>query len=790
MLTLVCLGFPSASGLNLSGMFKPKTTCARVTQPFDLHWRFTKGDAPGAEQSEFDDASWQKINVPHDWSIEGPFDPNNPTGRGGAYLPCGISWYRKDFSLPDDYAGRRVFIEFDGVMANSDVWINGHHLGKRPFGYSSFCYELTDHINFGKNESNILAVRTDTTLQPDSRWYTGQGIYRHVRMVITDPVHIDHWGVFITTPKVSAEQAVVQIQTTVVNQSDAQRKITVQTTINAPTGKFVESAESTQFISGGQRVDVMQYITVNNPQLWDLDSPNLYEAVSKIISDEVTIDDDFTTFGIRDAHFESATGFWLNGKNIRLNGVCLHHDGGAVGAAVPLRIWERHLELLRQVGTNAIRTAHNPPAPDFLDLCDRMGFLVMDEALDAWTVGKNHAENGYNVHFKEWGTIDLRDMVLRDRNHPCVILYSTGNEIHDTPKEELARKILRVLVDICHKNDPSRPVTQGLFRPNVSHDYDNGLADMLDVIGTNYRDKELLAAHKDKPTRKIVCTEQNHARGAWLDVRDNPQHAGQFIWTGVDYLGEADWPSISSRFGIIDRTGGFYPRTYQRQSWWSDKPMVHIARAETVPSHESDRRNSQRVFSNWTPLDPNDYTDAEVEVYSNCDEVELILNGKSLGTKPKPEDDSPRKWSIPYEAGTIKALGKNNGQIVATHELHTAGKPAKILLEVDRKKLTTDWNEVVQANVTIVDENGIRCPWADNLISFELTGPGKIIAVDNADLVSHESFQGSERHAFRGRCIAILKATAASGKITLTASAPSLESASIEIEAAAKYAWK
>ena len=770
-------------------MFKPKTTSVRVIQPFDLHWRFTKGDAPGAEQTGFDDASWQKVNVPHDWSIEGPFDTNNPTGSGGGYLPCGISWYRKHFTLPADYTGRRVFIDFDGVMANSDVWINGYHLGKRPFGYISFRYELTGHLNFGDNKSNILAVRTDTTLQPDSRWYTGQGIYRHVRLVVTDPLHIGHWGVFVTTPKVAAEQSVVQVQTTVVNQSDTQRKVEVQTTILAPDGKSVESAESTQFVSGGQCVDVMQYITVNNPKLWDLDSPNLYTAASKVLSEDIVLDDDVTTFGIRDARFEPATGFWLNGKNMKLNGVCLHHDGGAVGAAVPMRVWERRLERLRQLGTNAIRTAHNPPDPDFLDLCDRMGFFVMDEAFDAWTVGKPNAENGYNVYFKDWGSIDLRDMILRDRNHPSIILYSTGNEIHDTPKEELAKKILRSLVDICHKFDPSRPVTQGLFRPNVSHDYDNGLADMLDVIGTNYRDKELLAAYRDKPTRKIVCTEQNHKCEAWLDARDNPQHAGQFIWTGVDYLGEAIWPNISSRFGIIDRTGGSYPRTYQRQSWWSDKPMVHIARAESMPTRRRDR-NRQQFFSNWTPRDPNNYTDANIEVYSNCDEVELILNGKSLGSKPKPEDDSPRTWNVPYEAGSIKALGKNNGQLVATHELHTAGKAAKLLLDVDRKKLTNNWNDVAYVTVTVADENNVRCPWADELISFELSGPGKIIAVDNADLTSHESFQGSERHAFHGRCIAILKAAATSGKITLTASAPSLKPATIDIEAVEKTEGK
>lgn len=758
---------------------------ARITTSFDLDWQFLKVDVPGAEQPAFDDRAWRTLNVPHDWSIEGPFDQNNPTGSGGGYLPSGIGWYHKRFTLPTDYARRRIFIEFDGVMANSEVWVNAFHLGKRPYGYVSFRYELTDHLNFGPDKPNILSVRADNSAQPASRWYTGAGIYRHVRLVVTDPVHIDHWGVFVTTPKVTCDHAIIHIQTTVINQSDTQREVTLQTAIFAPDGKTIQpSAKTTQTIPAGESIDFQQDITVEGPQLWDLDHPNLYSVSSKVLAAGAALDDDVTQFGIREFRFDAATGFWLNGRNIKIKGVCLHHDGGGLGAAVPLRAWERRLELLKRVGVNAIRTAHNPPAPEFLDLCDRMGFLVMDEMFDCWTVAKNPYD--YHLYFNEWSKIDARDTVLRDRNHPCIILYSAGNEIHDTPNAELAKGILKGLLEVFHEADPTRPVTQGLFRPNVSRDYDNGLADMLDVVGQNYREGELVAAHQAKPQRKVIGTENGHDRRVWLALRDNEFMAGQFLWSGIDYLGEAKWPNISSAFGLIDRTGTFRPRTYERQSWWSDQPMVHIARIEPVlAGTDMRRRRGYDRVSNWTPYDPNNYTEGDVEVYSNCEQVELILNGKSLGLQPRPGDDAPRTWKIPFEPGTIKALGRNKNQVVAGYKLRTAGKPVKIILAADRAKLTSVWDDVSYVTVTVVDGNDVLCPWADDLITFNISGPGIIAAVDNGDIASHEPFQASRRRLFQGRCFAIIRTTAASGRIILTASTRGLKSASIAIEAVA-----
>jgi len=762
----------------------------RVIKSFDTDWRFLKADTAGAENAGFDDAAWRKLDVPHDWGIEGPFDEKNPAGGAGGFLPAGVGWYRKHFTLPAGDARRRVFIEFDGVMANSDVWINGAHLGKRPFGYVSFSYELTRHLNFGDKQPNVLVVRADNSKQPASRWYAGAGIYRHVRLVVTDPIHIEQWGTFVTTPQVSNAQATVHVQSTVVNQSDAAREIALNITLLGPDGKAVQSAETKpQTVAAGKSVVFDQDIIVKNPQRWDIARPILYSAVTKVVAGKTALDDEVTPFGIREFRFDAATGFWLNGKNFKLKGVCLHHDASAFGAAVPLRAWERRLENLKQIGVNAIRTAHNPPAPEFLDLCDRMGVLVMDEMFDCWTVAKNPYD--YHLFFNDWSKIDTRDTVRRDRNHPSIILYSAGNEIHDTPKGELAKSILKGLIPVFHENDPTRPVTQALFRPNVSHDYDNGLADMLDVIGTNYRDNELLDAHKAKPTRKIVGTEQGHERRIWLFARDNPQHSGQFLWSGIDYLGESrQWPVIAAGSGLLDRTGTVKPMAYERQSWWAEQPVVHIVRriepARTTaadPGFEPlTRRQSQ--FADWSPRDTAAH-DENVEAYSNCEEVELILNGKSLGAKPRHADDAPRIWKVPFEPGALKAIGRNKGQVIATDELRTAGKPAKIVLAVDRGKLAPVWDDVSYVTVTIVDANGVRVPTASDLITFKITGPGVIAAVDSGDNTSHESFQASDRKAYQGRCFAILRANAPSGRIVLTASSPGLTSGSITIEAVA-----
>ena len=779
VLILLLIGFSIPSGA------QP----LQLTQPFDENWRFLKADAPGAEVATFDDSGWREVRVPHDWSIEGPFDQNNKTGGAGAFLPAGIGWYRKTFSMPPGSEESRAFIDFDGVMANSDVWINGFHLGKRPYGYVSFRYELTGHLNYGTKD-NILAVRADNSAQPASRWYAGAGIYRHVRLVVTDPIHFDHWATFITTPRVSASEAEVHVQTSVINQSDAAKQATVETKILGPDGMGVVAARTKpQAIAPGKSIAFEQDLTVQAPLLWNLETPVLYSIVTDVVSGKRIVDHQLTRIGIREFHFDPATGFWLNGKNFKIKGICMHFDAGGLGTAVPLSVWERRVRLLQQVGVNAVRTSHNPPAPEFLDVCDRLGMLVMDEMFDCWTVAKNPYD--YHLYFNEWSQIDTRDTVRRDRNHPSVILYSAGNEIHDTPKTELAHEILASLVSTFHQNDPTRPVTQALFRPNVSHDYDNGLADMLDVVGQNYRENEILAAHASKPARKILGTENGHDLKIWLALRDNPPYSGQFLWTGIDYLGESrQWPVIGSSTGLLDRTGKPHGRGLERESWWSEKPVVHVVRrtgaaaaTPTDPGYEAQpARNRDSLFPDWTPYDPSTH-DETVEIYSNCEEVELVLNGRSLGSKPRHADDSPRTWTVAFATGVLHAIGKNGAHVVANDELRTAGKPAKVILKAERQQLPNDWDDVSYVRAEVTDEYGVVVPTAKDQITFKISGPGTIAAVDNGDSNSHELFQVSQRQAYHGECIAVLRATASRGLIVLIASAPGLQSGSASINA-------
>jgi beta-galactosidase len=770
--------------------FAAVTLHAATVTSFDPGWRFLKADAAGAQVSDFPDQSWRAVAVPHDWAIEGPFDQKNPAGGAGAFLPGGVGWYRKHFVLPASDSNKRVFIDFDGVMANSDVWINGYHLGKRPYGYVSFRYELTGHLNFVPNAPNVLAVRVDDSEQPASRWYTGAGIYRHVRLVVSDPIHFDHWATFVSTPKATAAEATVAVRSRIVNQSAIARAVSLEVNLYGADGKLAKTASTqSQALAAGESADVHVEIALASPALWNLDQPNMYRAVARARAGPTTLDEETVPFGIRDAHFDATTGFWLNGKNFKIKGVCLHADAGGLGAAIPLRAWERRLEQLRNIGVNAIRTAHNPPAPEFLDLCDRMGFLVMDEMFDCWTVAKNRYD--YHLFFNEWSKVDTRDTVLRDRNHPSIILYSAGNEIHDTPKADLAKEILKGLVDTFHEFDPTRLVTQGLFRPNVSHDYEDGLADILDVIGQNYRENEILAAHAAKPSRKIIGTENTHGRDAWLALRDNPPYAGQFLWAGIDYLGESRmWPAIADSFGLLDLTGGMKPMGWERQSWWSDKPMVYVtrrvapaARAAVDPGYEQQaRRSVQTLYADWTPADTAPHEE-NVEVYSNCEQVELLLSGKSLGSKPLNANAAPRVWRVPFEAGKLEAIGKNQGNVAAISELKTAGKAVKIRLSTDRIKLAPDFDEVAYVTATILDANDVEVPRADLLIHFQVTGPGAIAAVDSADNASHESFQAPERRAFQGHCVAVIRASGL-GRITVKAAADGLTGGSIAIEGA------
>jgi beta-galactosidase len=767
-----------SSALLLAGFSISALADGRVTTSFDAGWRFFKGDAKGAQAPAYNDGKWRALSVPHDWSIEGPYDQANPTSRGGGYLPAGTGWYRKQFTLPASDAKRRVRIEFDGVMANSEVWLNGRSLGKRPYGYSSFSYDLTPYLKFGKGQSNVLAVRADNDVQPASRYYTGAGIYRHVRMVSTEPVQFGAGGVFVTTTAVDADSASLHLQSDVSNTSGAGGEYALQVTIYDPSGKAVQTTESRQNVAAGQSAEIVQDLKVASPQRWSLDKPQLYRAVSTLRKGDAILDQQTSTFGIREFRFDADTGFWLNGVNMKIKGVCLHHDAGALGAAVPLDAWRRRFELLREAGVNAIRTAHNPVAPEFLDLADEMGFLVMDETFDTWTAAKDNGEQGYNRFWTQWWEADTRAMVIRDRNHPSIVLYSVGNEIHDNLDSPEGFQKYKQQQDLVHKLDPTRPVTMALFRPALSKVYVNGFVETMDIVGQNYRENELVAAHKANPKRKVIGTENGHATSAWLAMRDNAFMAGQFLWVGFDYLGENSWPATTYDQGLFDRAGNWKPRGLQRRSWWSGKPVVHIVR-------KADNGGTGDWVANWTPHDFDTYDDAKVQVYSNAEQVELFLNGQSLGSKAKPKDDNPRGWDVTFAKGTLRAVASNGGKEVAVDELKTAGPAARIVLSSSRNTLGTDWNDAAFVTARIVDADGVQVPNDSVALTFSVSGPGTLAAVDNGSVTSHDSYQGNQCKTDRGQCLAVVKANAAGGAITFKADARGLAGASLTIATAA-----
>jgi beta-galactosidase len=751
-------------------------------------WRFVQADVRGAELAGFDDSAWQSVSVPHDWSIAGPFDKENKSGGAGAFLPGGVSFYRLHIALPKTDAGKKIFVEFDGVMAHSKVWMNGKLLGERPNGYVSFGYEVTGAARFGAD--NVLVVRTDTSQQPASRWYEGAGIYRKVRLVVEEPVHVARWGAYVTTPEVSAASAKVHVQVKVENESATAAATLVTVRLVAPGGgKVVGHAESSvQTLAAGADGMFDVEAVVATPDRWDVGHPESYRAIVSVEHDGGVSDVDMVGFGIREFHFDAATGFWLNGKNFKLYGACLHGDVGAFGIAVPAEAYRARLKALQALGVNAVRTAHGPPSPEFLDLADSMGILVMDEMFDMWSLGKNTYD--YHLDFDAWHVRDTKDTAMRDRNHPSIILWSSGNEIRDTPHVDLAKAELKSIVDAFHEMDPTRPVTQALFRPNVSHDYDDGLADMLDVVGQNYREKELLAAHAQKPSRKIVGTENSHDRDQWLALRDHPEFSGEFIWSGTDYLGEARiWPGISRSTGLLDRTDWPHGRGLERESWWSSKPVVHIVRrtrptpkAPTDPGYELQQMgDAETVFADWTPESLAAH-DENVEVYSNCPDVELWLNGTSLGSKARSADDAPRAWSVAFAPGVLRAVC--GGAKKAEETLTTAGAAERIMLVPEASHVGDAFDDVVRVRAVVVDAKGVRVPRSRPELHFTVSGAGAIVAVDNGDLVSHESFQGRARAAFDGMAVAYVRATAKAGQMRVTASADGLKSGTALVNAA------
>jgi beta-galactosidase len=799
----------------------------RIRDSFDFGWKFHKGDAPGASQQDFNDGNWRSLDLPHDWSIEGPFAQSEPSRGPGGYAPTGIGWYRKHFRLPASYQGRHVSIEFDGVYQNSEVWINGQYLGKRPFGYISFGYDLTPHLNGGSE--NVVAVKVDNSLQPNSRWYSGSGIYRHTWLLAVNPVNVARWGTFVTTPRVTTSAATVQVETRVRNDSAAVAACTLTTSILDPEGKAVQSANASQEIGPHGEYVFTQQVPVATPKLWSVAEPKLYRLLSTVRVAGQVVDQDETPFGIREAVFDADRGFVLNGERVKLNGVCLHHEAGSVGSAVPERVWERRFETLKEMGCNAIRTSHNPVAPEVLDLCDRMGFLVMNEAFDEWKVGKPQIKgNGYSNYFDEWHERDVTDFVRRDRNHPSVVVWSCGNEIGDQLSPN-GVELLRDLMAIFHREDPTRPVTaacdQIAAQPKAAPVEFLGA---LDIVGYNYadrwRERRELYYSIDKqahPNWRMIGTEsfgmggqrgdyrgfvpdapgqaavpfgfRGYGRGfrgldteeLWKFVWNHDYVAGDFMWTGIDYLGEAGGGQRGASSGVLDSCGFPKDGYYFYQSQWTEKPMLHL-------------------FPHWTWVGREGQF-LPVACYTNCDSVELFLNGKSVGVKgytfprygmqgrygqyaPGTEnrvrttDDLHVAWDVPYEPGTLKAVGMRAGKVVVEEEVSTAGDPAAIGLSVDRATIRADRRDVSHITVKVLDAQGRMYPNADNDIGFTVEGEGRLIGVDNGNMADMAAdFKGEQYKASHGMCLAIVQSTGKAGQIRVSAVSPGLKPANVTI---------
>ncbi|MFZ2287304.1 MAG: beta-galactosidase GalB [Bacteroidales bacterium] len=778
----------------------------RERASFNEGWKFSVAAGGEEWQGSVDDSGWRLLDLPHDWSIEGEFSDTNPASPGGGALPGGIGWYRKTFTVSDSDKEKLIYIEFDGVYKNSDIWINGNHIGRWPYGYSSFRYDLTPYLRYGEEE-NVVAVRVDNSQQPNSRWYSGSGIYRNVWLEKTAMIAVDHWGTFVTTPEVTGEEALLRVITQVKNGTGSGATVRLETAVYDADNRRVASSGTDPVKINGSVTAMTQELKVKDPELWSVDRPYIYRVVTEVYAENTLTDRYETVTGIRTFNFDSGKGFFLNGEPLKILGVCNHHDLGCLGAAVNTRAMERQLEILKEMGCNAIRTSHNPPAPELLDLCDRMGFIVMDEAFDMWKTKKTDYD--YHLDFDEWHKRDLEAMVRRDRNHPSVFIWSIGNEVMEQWLRDGSGEAIAIeLAGIVRALDDTRPVTSACNDP-VPHNPVIA-SGALDLVGFNYRDTLWTRFPEAFPGGKFIGAETNSAlatrgsydlpsdivrrwparwdqpfkdgnadltcssydncsapwgethRDAWRLIRDNDFLSGMFIWTGFDYLGEPTpywWPARSSYFGIIDLAGFPKDAYWFYQSVWTDKPVLHLF-----------------PHWNWNPGQT-----VDVWAYTNCDEVELFLNGVSLGRKAKGRDDLNLVWSVQHETGTLTAVGYNDGKETMRNEVRTAGEPAAIVLTPDRSEITADGLDLSFITVTVVDKDNIPVPKADNLVNFSVEGPGFIAGVDNGCQTSMEPFKADYRRAFNGKCLVVVQSRKEKGVITVKATSGGLAGAACTV---------
>lgn len=799
---------------------------------WDEGWRFSLHQDDKPQQSAFDDSAWRLLDLPHDWAIEGDFYAQNPSGANGGALPGGKGWYRKHLILHDNDAASRYVLHFDGAYMNTSVFVNGTLVGTRPYGFISFSYDLTPYLD--KQGDNVIAVKVDNSQQPNSRWYTGCGIYRHVYLSKSTDIRIAEGGVHAIF-KVEKGIGNLTLNTQIENPSGRSRRVTVRQKLWNKAHQIVAQTSKTCQV-GAPGVTISQQMRIQKPQLWSLSSPYLYTVTTEIIENGRVLDSDTITTGIRTVAFDVAKGFFLNGENIKINGVCLHGDLGCLGTAINEDALYRQLVMMKEMGVNAIRCSHNPPAPELLNLCDSMGLLVMDEAFDSWMQGKTAYD--YSLYFKTWFERDLRDMVLRDRNHPSIILWSIGNEVleqwnkvnnsgmaledvnillnNSRDKAALTQgdrlnvnaRLTQVLAAVVRRYDPTRLITAGCNEVSPNNNLFKSGA--LDVIGFNYHQKKVKDVPQNFPGKPFVMTETVSAlqtRGyyrmpsdslyrwptykrpfteppfmcssydnccaywgstheqTWDIVKHTPYCAGQFIWTGFDYIGEPtpfNFPARSSYFGIVDLAG--FPKDvyYLYQSEWTKKPVLH-------------------VFPHWNWIEGQ-----TIDLwcyYNQADEVELFVNGKSQGVRRKSnEHEYHVAWRVTFEPGEVHVVARKNGKVVAEKTRRTAGAPHHIQLTPNRKVIKANGRSLSFVTVEVVDKDGNLCPWAENKVLFSLTGDAKIAGVDNGSPFSLERFQANERRAFFGKCLVVLQAGKMPSTIQLTAKSVDLVPQTIEFK--------
>jgi beta-galactosidase len=819
----------------------------------DTGWKFLLGDPVGAEAAAFVDSSWRTVDLPHDWSIETAPEKGNPAGGGEGYFPAGIGWYRKTFHAPAGWKGKRVSVEFDGVYRNATVYLNGRQLGTHPYGYTSFTFDLTPELNFA--DANVLAVRVDNSEQPNSRWYSGSGIYRHVRVVVTDAVHVAHWGVFVATPEASDTSAKVFVRTRVANELASNTNVTVETMLLDKAGKKVGSAQSKLDLTAAQKADAVQEIKVANPALWMPETPTLYDAISIVRLGGKVIDKVITPFGIRTLAWSAEKGFLLNGKSIKFAGGSVHHDNGPLGAAAFDRAEERRVELLKAAGYNAVRAAHNPPSPAFLDACDRLGLLVLDEPFDMWEVSK--VKYDYGRDFDEWWQRDTSSMVMRDRNHPSVVIWGIGNEIPELTVER-GRTLAKQLADQVRSLDSTRPLTLA-FPGTTTAPNAEAVFSLLDITGYNYSLASSYSADHEKLPSRIMLTTESFPQSAfslWKISQENPYVLGDFTWTGMDYLGESGigswsfvdapaggtskttsgssgsmsftkivdgmflkmaqehekamaekaagakksessgnaamgtmasaYPWHGAVCGDIDLTGYRKAQSYYRDIVWNGGERVYLA--VHVPAPEG-KRVAAAMWASY-PMLPSwswpgeEGKEMQVEVFSGAERVQLFLNGKLIDEKSTGKDQEFKAvFAVPYEPGTLKAVGLRGGRQVAESILTTAGKATKLKVTADRTVLQADGQDLSFITVEAVDADGRSDLQADQEIQFSMSGPGSIAAVGNGDQRDPDSYQSDKRKLYQGRALVVIRTTRQVGRIELTARSAGLNDGSVTIDA-------